>query len=341
MPRIVRMPDAPETRTPLQILFIEADEVDVILVRRALKQSSTPFDLTSSRTLAEALRLLSATSFDAILVDLSLPDSGGLEGLEQLAAASPDTPIVVLTGLADNASAMAALEAGAQDYLVKGQTNKDLLERTLRYAIQRQQIVSENRRLMEQLRQLARIDPLTGVLNRHSFAEVLDVEWTRAERHSRALSCVMLDIDFFKRVNDTYGHATGDAALKHVAALLKEHCRKEDFVARYGGEEFCLLLTDTHEAGAATWADRLRQKLAARPLPVGSKTLRLTASFGVASRHESSSGVAELLNQADQALYRAKQTGRDRVVTFGQMQQAEGSHAQPLIDASYQQLIVP
>jgi diguanylate cyclase (GGDEF)-like protein len=218
----------------------------------------------------------------------------------------------------------------SQDYLLKGKANKDLLERTLCYAIQRQQITCENRRLMEELRHLTRFDPLTGILNRQAFAEVLELEWRRAERHSHPLSCVMLDIDFFKQINDTYGHAAGDAALKRVAATIKEHGRNEDYVARYGGEEFCVLLTETPEEAAAAWAERLRETLATEAVPTNTGAIRLTASFGVATRLEPRGDVNDLLERADQALFMAKQMGRNQVVTFGRIQRLMDSRLQEL-----------
>ena len=169
----------------------------------------------------------------------------------------------------------------------------------------------------ERLHQLAESDPLTGMLNRRSFRDQFKREWDRAARYQRALSCIMLDIDFFKKINDTYGHATGDAVLQRVADLLAGHCRPSDRICRYGGEEFCIVAPETNECGAATLAERLRATLAASPLEIDGHTIRIAGSFGVAERTSGVSDMDGLIERADQALRVAKHSGRNLVIQFG------------------------
>jgi two-component system, cell cycle response regulator len=163
---------------------------------------------------------------------------------------------------------------------------------------------------------VARTDLLTGLLNRRSFNDHLDREWQRTARHGHPLSCILVDLDFFKRINDEHGHREGDAALRMVANLISEQCRAGDFACRYGGEEFCVLLPDTNEEGATVWAERIRTALSAASFQAGGKRVPLSASFGVAQRSDDVVNSNELLHRADQAMLVAKQSGRNRTVRF-------------------------
>ena len=156
---------------------------------------------------------------------------------------------------------------------------------------------------------VSRTDVLTGLLNRRTFQGHLHLEWSRCQRHHFPLACVMLDLDFFKRVNDDFGHSAGDVVLKIVAQQLQAQCRTNDFVCRYGGEEFCVLLPHTDEAGAACWAEHARQAIAAIPVAIGDRSLQVTASFGVAECLADGDLIDSLTERADQALLVAKTIG--------------------------------
>lgn len=162
---------------------------------------------------------------------------------------------------------------------------------------------------------LARTDPLTGLLNRRAFLEIAIPLWNTAKRNRRPLSAMMVDIDFFKKINDTHGHAMGDKVLQAVSALLAEACRSSDFAARWGGEEFIILLPETCGEQAGVLAERLRTRIEEMRLGTLRKPIQLSASFGIAERgaHES---LDQLINDADEWLYRAKEAGRNRVSGF-------------------------
>jgi diguanylate cyclase (GGDEF)-like protein len=301
-----------------RLLLIEDDDADAMLVERALERYPG-FELRHVSQLGPAFEALAADSFDVVLLDLSLPDSFGLDGVAALSSRYPDLPIVVLTGLADDALALEALERGAQDYLAKGQCSPEILVRTMRYAIQRQQIQRENQRLMSELGRQARHDGLTELANRRTLVAELECEWHRPPDAREPLACVLIDLDFFKRVNDVYGHAVGDAVLQAVARQLQANCRSLDTAGRYGGEEFLAILPHTTEEGAIAWAQRLRRALSREQIELETGTIQLTASFGVAVRGPDVSDCDALIDRADQALRLAKQLGRDRVVSYAQV----------------------
>jgi diguanylate cyclase (GGDEF)-like protein len=165
------------------------------------------------------------------------------------------------------------------------------------------------------LKDLANTDELTGLANRRHFMESLQREIERARRYNSALSLVLLDLDHFKRVNDTHGHAAGDDVLRETASILREVCRDVDEAARIGGEELALLLPETNAAGARVMAERVRRRIEQTALasPAGA-AYEVTASFGVASLDEEIDTPDRLLQASDAALYRAKEAGRNRVV---------------------------
>ena len=176
-----------------------------------------------------------------------------------------------------------------------------------------QESVSQLASLTGRLRELAMIDSLTGVLNRRAFLDHADGEWVRHRRHKNPLTCAMLDVDGFKRVNDSFGHAAGDALLQHIGALLRATLRASDLPARLGGDEFVALMPETGLDGAVILGERLLARLTAHPLTALDQSINATVSIGVASA-DGCETLEELLAKADGALYAAKKAGRARVV---------------------------
>lgn|GEM_PF-1263181 len=192
-------------------------------------------------------------------------------------------------------------------------TSPDLVDQVEALRRRYQESVSQLASLTGRLRELAMIDSLTGVLNRRAFLDHADGEWVRHRRHKHALSCAMIDVDGFKRINDSYGHAAGDALLQHIGALLRATLRASDLPARLGGDEFVALMPETANEGAVTLGERLLSRLASRPLNVLDQAISATLSIGVASA-DGAQSLEELMARADAALYQAKKDGRNRVV---------------------------
>lgn len=259
-------------------------------------------DVQSAFDGMSGLRIAIEERPDLILLDINLPDIDGWEVCELLSVqeATSRTPVVFLTGACDGRSIRRGLDQGALDYICKPFDFDELrarVRRALRYGYYLQ---FEAKR--------AQIDPLTGLWNRRYFDQRLSAETSACQRHGRPLSCMMVDIDLFKKLNDKYGHPAGDDAIRAVAEVMRGACRREDVVCRYGGEEFAILCPDVKSAGAAVLAERLRLEIAAARLTVPG--VHVTCSFGVA---DCAADSATLVPRADAALYRAKQSGRNRV----------------------------
>ena len=191
-------------------------------------------------------------------------------------------------------------------------TSSDLVDQVDVLRRRYHESVSQLASLTGRLRELAMIDSLTGVLNRRAFLDHADAEWVRHRRHGHALACAMIDVDGFKKINDTFGHAAGDAVLQHIGALVRATLRASDLPARLGGDEFIALMPETNLEGAMATAERLLGRVASRPLTVLDQSFATTLSIGVAGT-ESCSSLEELMARADRALYRAKNEGRARV----------------------------
>lgn len=219
------------------------------------------------------------------------------------------TPVIVLTADDSEEVDLAAMEAGAVDYLVKGSFTPRLLERAMRYALKLDETLA-------QLRQLALRDELTKLFNRREFQRILAEEWDRSMRFKRSFVLVMVDIDHFKRINDTHGHQVGDEVLRHVASLLAGQVRSVDRVARYGGEEFALIMVETDRASAMESMKRLCALLAETPCVTAKNlTIEVTLSAGLATSLTDAKSADDLVNVADKALYAAKKAGRNRILS--------------------------
>lgn len=334
------MNDMSQSDGPLRILLIEDNPGDARLIDLTLSEvESARYELLLARTLADGLALLGGARVDVVLVDLGLPDSQGLATCERIATAAPATAIVVLTGWDDGGVALAAIQAGAQDYLVKGQVEGPLLARALRYAMERKRITSalervlaEKQQLVAELEQanraleqsraqqaeLATHDPLTGLFNRRELDRFLQEELARMGRYGQSVAFIILDLDHFKRVNDTWGHPAGDQVLTALACLLEQDVRPNDRLIRYGGEEFALIAPMLPPEQGLALAERIRQQIAAaafsvlRPDGVPQR-VALTVSLGVACAPAHARDPEGLLAAADAALYEAKRRGRNRV----------------------------
>lgn len=314
------------------ILLVEDDEGHAKLVIKSFRGLENRFSLKRTANLKETREFLSQNSPDIIIADLVLPDGRGIE----LLTSSEDEshfpyPLVVMTSHGDELVAVEAMKAGALDYVVKsGETLKAMpriVERGLRewgHILKRRQAEEKLKSLNEELiaankklEQLANFDALTGVANRRCFMKTFEDEWKRAQRNNLHLSLIMIDVDFFKAYNDNNGHQAGDECLQEIASLLKnELSRPGDFLARYGGEEFIVILPGINLEGTSSVAEKLRKIVESAHIPHTVSTISdyITISLGTATIIPTNKKKpASLIAAADEALYKAKRNGRNRI----------------------------
>jgi diguanylate cyclase (GGDEF)-like protein len=280
-----------------------------------------------------------SNSVDLILMDIKLPEMDGVEACRRIKSVEQlkDIPIIMVTAEDANEVLQLAFDARAIDYIKKPINKVELIVRVgsvlkIKQEIDEQikrekellkltELLEETNQKLQQanemLRQISRTDVLTGIANRRHFEDLSRNEWKRACRLSRPVSVVLMDIDFFKNYNDTYGHQRGDDCLKQVAvALSRALKRPSDMIARYGGEEFVAFLMDTDKNGAIMVAETMQSYVNSLNIPHKSSPVsdRVTVSFGIATVvPEVHSSPEALIANADMALYKAKQEGRNRI----------------------------
>ena len=291
------------------VLLIEDNRGDARLIREMIEEDlEAPFELHFAERLSHGLEFLANHQAALVLLDLSLPDSLGLETFAKVFAHSPSVPIIVLTGTDDATVALKAVKGGAQDYLVKGKLDRELLVRSMQYSIER-------KRYQVQLEHQANYDALTGLPNRTLLHDRLR-QAVFAQRNVRAIAVVFIDLDHFKVVNDSLGHSVGDELLKSMAERLRSVLRDGDTVARLGGDEFVLILNDQNNEEVVF---RAMQRITAKvnqPHSVEGKELYITCSAGISLHPQDGPDVDTLLKNADVAMYRAKEAGRNNFQFF-------------------------
>ena len=293
-----------------KVLVVDDDPAMRRILTKVLEAAG--HEVTCAGDGSEALEMLQQDPPHFVITDWDMPVLNGAEfcRMVRMEELPHYVYIVMLTGSHTN-RLVEGLSSGADDFVTKPVKSQELLARM--------QAGTRVLELEEKLSLLASHDPLTELVNRRTFFTTLDMEWRRSRRTGLALSCVMIDVDLFKKVNDTHGHMVGDAVLRTISSVLKKCCRDTDCVGRYGGEEFAVMLPDTDEHGAMLWAERCRLAVAEASVLVDQTSVHVTVSMGVAQRNDNFATPEKLLDAADQALLEAKRLGRNRVVAFSSM----------------------
>jgi two-component system, cell cycle response regulator len=313
-----------EARGGHQPLILVADDepVNLALIRRRLEWEH--YRVETAEDGGQAVEAARRVLPDLIILDVMMPVLDGLQACRLLKEdpATRDVPVIFLSALDDTDTKVRGLALGANDYVSKPFRVEELLARVsvaIRMKLERDRLrqrAEELRRSAEAASEMSMTDALTGLLNRYGLQRALQREMAEARRYARPLSCLLIDIDFFKAVNDTYGHAAGDTALQQTARVISESVRGSDVVCRYGGEEFLVLAPETGVDGARALAEKIRQSCSSRLFGDAGRVFPLTLSAGVAQLDPGESG-NDMIARADEALYHAKQTGRDRVEAAG------------------------
>jgi len=296
-----------------RVLIVDDDRVTCAHMAKMIKEWET--DPMTAQTLSEALRLHKEGKPDLVLLDVMMPHVDGYKMAQMFKRESPFVPIILLTALDDIDSKRRALSAGADEFLTKP-VNALELQIRMSSMLRIKRLADELEKANKSLAAMATTDALTQVANRRHFEQRLADEFQRWKRYKHPLTCIMVDVDHFKKVNDTYGHQVGDKVLVHVAAAIKASTRATDFVARYGGEEFAILTPETPAVSSDVVAERIREAIARRTAEKSDAEgiPAVTASLGIASTDLAIESAEDLVRRADEALYRAKREGRNRAV---------------------------
>jgi len=320
----------PDRVRPDRILVVDdhPDNVEIINARL----TNRGFNVETATNGQEALEKVRANPPQLILLDVMMPLMDGFEVSRRIKGddALPYIPIILVTARDSTQDKVEGLDAGADDYLTKPINFPELEARVrsmLRIKRLQDELDEKNRELElanKRLRKLSITDGLTELFNHRHVHELLHEEFERSRRNGAAIAVAMLDLDRFKQVNDTYGHPTGDVILYETAQILRDTAREIDMIGRYGGEEFICILPGTTEEEAEQFAERVRHAVAEHVYRDESHEVRMTVSAGVASYP--SPGVEHpdaLIKRADEALYHAKETGRNRVVQASRLAAGE------------------
>ncbi len=309
------------------ILLIDSDiSVTGILSSRL---SSVGFNVMVANEEETAFKLIQESSPDVILLDILMKMKSSDNILTAIKSnnLSAHTPIIILSSAIDVNSKVYGFLSGASDYIVKPFRFAEVLARInnqIRILNMQNELEEKNKELIEKnilLQQMAVTDGLTGLYNKRYILSRLSSEISHAARYREPISFLMVDVDHFKQINDTYGHVAGDMLLREIADMLKKIVREVDIVARYGGEEFLIVLPNGDMLGAKILAERLRESIEKTIFNIEENKILITISIGVKSTNlklsvDSSAEVTKLINQADMALYKAKASGRNRVEVY-------------------------
>jgi len=297
----------------LKILICDDDPADRKLVRTYLQQvTGREMVLLEAGQTEEIQNALDKGRIDLVLLDNQMPEKSGMDWLPEIAKRQL-APVVMLTGSGTEEVAVQAIQEGAVGYLSKNDLSQEKLVNTIDAALDKWTQLQQARADKKELERLANFDSLTGLYNRQAILGKLHDLIKRAERYKEDFSLSMLDIDHFKRVNDRYGHLTGDEVLERTATLIRRNIRDTDVAGRYGGEEFIILLPQADLSSAMVVAERIRSIIEDAEMKDSTgDVFAVTVSQGLTG-WERDEDAASLISRADAALYEAKEKGRNQV----------------------------
>jgi diguanylate cyclase (GGDEF)-like protein len=297
----------------LRVLICDDDPEDRKLIQTYFGQKKNKGMVTmEAGEAADIETALSESEVDLVLMDIHMPEKSGMDWLTEIVQRHV-APVLMLTGSGNEETAVKALEEGAIGYLPKNKLTADKLIDAVDAAMKKWKNLELSRETQEKLEKLANVDPLTGLLNRRAILNKLEESIKHSRRYETNLSVIMLDIDHFKKINDSYGHFVGDHVLKRIALFLQRNIRDTDVAGRLGGEEFLIVLPKAIISSALTAAERIRDNLANTKMKnLMGDVFSITVSQGVAN-YKPGDSVSSLVSRADAAMYEAKQNGRNRV----------------------------
>jgi diguanylate cyclase (GGDEF)-like protein len=295
-----------------QIMVVDDEEGILLLMESELQDQG--YNVTCCADPEQAIEKIKKVIYDLIITDLKMPNISGVEFVKKIKEISPKTDLVVMTGFPSLETAVECMKNGASDYLAKPidlEYLNIIVEKSL-YKRSLEKRAAER----EYFEHISRVDGLTGLYNHKFFHELLDAEISRADRYKCSFSLIMIDIDDFKKINDNYGHQSGDNILKEIASILKSLVRITDHAVRYGGEEFAIILSQTAREHGRVFADRIVKGVATSKLKGLSHNETVTVSAGLAGYPDDARTHDFLIKRADEALYKAKKMGKNTLYVY-------------------------
>jgi len=295
------------------LLVVDDTEINIDILLELLSDS---YEITVALDGPSALEIVEEEEIDLILLDIMMPNMDGYEVCKVLKSneKTKDIPVIFITAKIDESSIEKAYDVGGIDYVTKPFKPKELLAR-IKTQLTMQELIQNLEATHKELKLLASIDPMTKLFNRRYFTTTAESMLDLAKRNEKELSILMIDIDKFKNINDTYGHPVGDNVIITLANKLLKHQRKSDVICRFGGEEFIILLPNTSLEGAKIVSEKIRADIEKTVISLDKTTqLHFTISVGVSFIDVKNEPNIELaIKRVDKALYRAKENGRNRV----------------------------
>jgi diguanylate cyclase (GGDEF)-like protein/putative nucleotidyltransferase with HDIG domain len=306
------------SKQDVSILVANNNLPDVDVIKSTLAHhDDINYSIDSAQSGSDMIKKAEGNKFDLLLINQDTPEIDGITMLKEITERKLGMPVIMIVAEGDEKLGVKAMDGGAYDYLTRDEIRTVSLNRAIRRAIQRKKLEDNIKESLAKMEKLAIRDGLTGLYNHKHFLEVIKYEYKKSTRHMQPLSCIMLDLDHFKSVNDNHGHQFGDLVLSQSSDILRKIVRDTDFVARYGGEEFFVILPNTNLKGAFILAERIRIAFANHVFRNGNVSEMVTVSIGVSSTTDNNVVSDEvLIANADRSLYRAKWRGRNNVCTF-------------------------
>jgi two-component system cell cycle response regulator len=298
----------------INILVVD-DSEDVFEGIKAFLGDQDLINMFWVENMKDALTMLGQNQFDMIFLDHFLKDGTSLDFLRKAEKEGIETPVIVISGQGDEMLVSQVIQSGAYEYLPKDRINLESVSRVINNTLERARLRSDVKKAQAKMAEMSTVDELTKLHNRRYFIEALEGEFERANRYEAEIALVIMDLDHFKGINDTYGHPAGDMVLSEIGRILKEHVRRNDIGCRYGGEEFAVILSNVSRDNIYAAYERFREMVSKQPFEYEEKKLHITVSIGIAFSNNAESA-NDLLAHADQALYQAKETGRNKTVTY-------------------------
>ncbi len=296
-----------------EVLIVDDCEDQAMMVSFFLEDAG--YKPTCSHTAKSCLNIIkSSPNLDLVLLDMCMPDSDDLLLIPMIRDMNDSIPIIAMSTKTEKAAMVKALEWGASDFIHKPVFETELLAR-VNNVVQSNQLTSQLKKTNAQLHEAATTDPLTGAANRYQFYQLFYNEFKKIKRNATPMAILSVDLDHFKSINDSYGHAAGDEALKAFVEMVRKLCRTTDIIGRFGGEEFVIFCPEADIERAEMIAERVRKSMEEKVIHYQHHEFKVTVSIGVTSVTDADTDIDKILERADSLLYDAKHKGRNCFVS--------------------------